>query len=368
MKRCCWCASWLIFLLQVGSGVRSIQAFQLLTPGDGRVAAFRRSSSTCPSRLEARRVKRQSLGSIAEDGIVSTPKKVKKASTSKVKTSTTTGTTTDNKSGQISSDLAKWAASQTENSSDQQGSAPAMEKTSDVVQFAPFENRGALDNKNDRRMRQSDRMIMTNERDEAVRALVDELEEELENKNNLESILGFTKKLIQLESTPLKQLTATTSSTRNYRLAWVGSDAAICHIGTSQHKVPLARLQEIFLILEGKNRLQLYEVISLLGPFPNIRNTLQGSCQVTGSDPFTWNLVYDSMIDGMGKELLAGKEGNVQRVDLQVYFCDTNAIVAVVPPKDGSPRSDPLQFNGEDVLLFVREDDMESKLDAMRVL
>lgn len=332
-------------------------------------------STTYSFRLEARRVKRQSLGSIAEDGIVSTPKKVKKASTSKVKTSTaTTGTATGRSSrGQISSDLAKWAASQIDNPSDQQVSATAAaaadEKTSDVVQFAPFGKRGAVDNKNDRRIRQSDRMMMTKERDAAVQAIVDQLEEELMNKNNLESILGFTKRLIQLESTPLKQLTATTTSNAlNYRLAWVGSDAAICHIGTSQHKVPLARLQEIFLTLEGKNRLQLYEVISVLGPFPNIRNTLQGSCQVTGSDPFNWNLVYDSMIDGMGKELLAGKEGNIQRVDLQVYFCDTKAIVAVVPSKDGSPTSDPLQSNGANVLLFVREDDMESKLDAMRVL
>ena len=33
----------------------------------------------------------------------------------------------------------------------------------------------------------------------------------------------------------------------NYSLAWVGSDEAICHLGTGLHKVPLARLQDIFL-------------------------------------------------------------------------------------------------------------------------
>ncbi|KAI2506064.1 hypothetical protein MHU86_8385 [Fragilaria crotonensis] len=229
--------------------------------------------------LEARRVKRQSLGSIAEDGIVSMPKKVNKASTANKKTL----------GGQVSSDLAKWAASQ--------------ESEDTVVPESTNKKSSKVDA----------------QRDAEVRQIVEELEEELENKNNLENILEFTRKLIQIESTPLKVLTAASSS-RNYRLAWVGSDEAICHIGTSQHKLPLARLQEIFLTLEGRNRVQLYEVISLLGPFPNVRNTLQGSCQVTGMDPFNWKIMYDAMIDGLGNELLANKEGNTQQVDLQVCF------------------------------------------------
>ena len=53
-----------------------------------------------------------------------------------------------------------------------------------------------------------------------------------------------------------------------YRLAWVGSDAAICHVGTSLHKVPLARLQEMYLLL-GYGKWELLEVIRILGPFPN---------------------------------------------------------------------------------------------------
>ena len=303
--------------------------------------------------LGARRVKRQSLGSIAEDGIVSMPKKVNKASTPNNKK--TLG-------GQVSSDLATWAASQ--ESGDAVLSEPTKEKSSTVAGFVPFDQTTAQD----RRGRQSERLQVDAQRDAEVGQIVEELEEELENKNNLENILEFTKKLIQVESTPLKVLTASSSS-RNYRLAWVGSDEAICHIGTGQHKLPLARLQEIFLTLEGRNRVQLYEVISLLGPFPNVRNTLQGSCQVTGMDPFNWKIMYDAMIDGLGNELLANKEGKTQQVDLQVYFCDQNAVVAVIPPKDGkSTRSDPLESNGANVLVFLREDDMDSKLEAMRVL
>lgn len=301
--------------------------------------------------LEARRVKRQSLGSIAEDGIVSMPKKVNKASTPNKKTL----------GGQVSSDLAKWAASQ--ESADSFLSEPTSKKSSKTAGFVPFDQTATQD----RRGRQSERLQVDAQRDAEVRQIVEELEEELENKNNLENILQFTKKLIQVESTPLKVLTAASSS-RNYRLAWVGSDEAICHIGTSQHKLPLARLQEIFLTLEGRNRLQLYEVISLLGPFPNVRNTLQGSCQVTGMDPFNWKIMYDAMIDGLGNELLANKEGKTQQVDLQVYFCDQNAVVAVVPPKDESTQSDPLGSNGAGVLVFLHEEDMDSKLEAMRVL
>ena len=333
------CAYFVVFLCSVQGFQPSPKANHLLTA------------------LEARRVKRQSLGSIAEDGIVSMPKKVNKASSSSRSNKKASG-------GEVSSDLAKWAASQ------ESDEAVIMEPTNDrrssktnVAAFVPFEQQPS-----DRRGRQSERMKIETQRDAEVRQIVEDLEEELENKNNLENILGFTKKLMQIESTPFKVLTGSSSS-RNYRLAWVGSDEAICHIGTSQHKVPLARLQEIFLTLEGRNQIQLYEVISVLGPFPNIRNTLKGSSQVIGMDPFCWKIVYDSMIDGLGKELLADKEGNVQRVDLQVYFCDQNAVVAVVPPKDErNTRSDPLESNGRDVLVFVREDDMDSKLDAMRVL
>jgi hypothetical protein len=73
----------------------------------------------------------------------------------------------------------------------------------------------------------------------------------------------------------------------------VGSEDAISHIGTGLHKVPLARLQEVFLSALGtttskksnknnnnKNRIELSEVIRLLGPFPNVKRTLQLTIQI----------------------------------------------------------------------------------------
>ena len=166
----------------------------------------------------------------------------------------------------------------------------------------------------------------------------------------------------------------------------MGSDEAICHIGTGLHKVPLARLQEVFLSCLGRSRLEILEVIRILGPFPNVKNILQGNTKINkgknGNDGAFGNveniqIVMDSMIDGTGKEILAGKQDNVRKVDLQIYFSDERAIVAVVPPSTSTSSSNgsggtvrqnnPLENNGSNVLVFVREEDLDEKLDSLRV-
>jgi hypothetical protein len=189
----------------------------------------------------------------------------------------------------------------------------------------------------------------------------------------------------------------------DYRLAWVGSDDAICHVGTSIHKVPLARLQEVFLSFPGRNnRVQLQEVIRVIGPFPNVRNNLQGQSKSKIISDNTdnidnnkdtnlqeWTITWDSMIDGTGKELMAGTEKNARIVQLQVHVSSPEVIIAVVPPsslankkidsnsssngptakQQSAPvwRTDPLQDNGRHVLVFVREDDLLDKLESLRV-
>jgi hypothetical protein len=161
----------------------------------------------------------------------------------------------------------------------------------------------------------------------------------------------------------------TTKRRLDYRLAWVGSDAAVSHTGTGLHKVALARLQEVFLSLTGRNRLQYTEVIRILGPFPNVKNTLQGSSSVLSTSAAAdddasnenWKIVWDSMIDGTGKELLAGKAENTQTVLLNVCFCDERVLLATLPGKTI------LDDNGKHVLLFIRELSMDDKLEALRV-
>lgn len=163
----------------------------------------------------------------------------------------------------------------------------------------------------------------------------------------------------------------------SYRLAWVGSDEAICHIGTSLHKVPLARLQEMYVLL-GYNKWELLEVIRILGPFPNVRNTLKGELRLSKlrgdelggrREGVRMEITYNSMIDGAGKEILAGKEDNKKDVNLNVWFANDRAIVCTVP-KDGEEESggsaDPLTGSGEGVLLFVKEDDLDGSLEKLR--
>jgi hypothetical protein len=70
------------------------------------------------------------------------------------------------------------------------------------------------------------------------------------------------------------------------------------------------------------------------------------------------------MIDGTGKELLAGKEENTRLVELQVQYCDETMIVANVP---GTNDEDPLAENGKNILLFIRDENMEEKLETLRV-
>jgi len=164
----------------------------------------------------------------------------------------------------------------------------------------------------------------------------------------------------------------------SYRLAWVGSDTAICHIGTSLHKVPLARLQEMYLLLGYNNRWELLEVIRILGPFPNVRNTLKGEVTVKKNnmsqtrEGVRMEIAYQSMIDGTGKEILAGKDDNVKRVKLDVWFANEQALVCTTVPEDGDDESeggnggDPLSGDGSNILLFVKEEDLDGNLEKLR--
>ena len=268
------------------------------------------------------------------------------------------------------------------------------------------------------RMKQSQRSQLDMEHNAKVQAAVNSLKEVLEgSNNNLPDILEAVQKLLNLSSSSSSSSTATTgarllfqgsSSSRaqrfDYRLAWAGSDDAICHIGTGLHKVPLARLQEIFFSCLNNNsgggsggagrRIELLEVIRILGPFPNVRNTLQGTTKMerimTSTTPVTDNdnddddgnepavvhklmITMDSMIDGTGKEIMAGTDDNVRRVPLHLYVADENVIVAVVPPSNNNNnnnkvlRDDPMEANGANVLVFLKEEKLNEKLDSLRV-
>lgn len=319
--------------------------------------------------LGVKKVKRQSLGSIAEDGMISTTKKLKNKSSGKSNKRRPVG---DN----ISSDLTSWAASKKAGT---ETSAPVAvasvddnnDDDDDVAGFVSFSSMEE-DDDDDRSM--STKKVSTNK---GTEKLVKKLGKILEENNNLEDILGVVKAIMDSSSTSSLKALSTGKRSINYRLAWVGGDDPICHLGTGLHKVPLARLQEVFLRLQGRSDLEMYEVISVLGPFPNVRNTLYGKCKVpkvsgikaasNNDDSFSpWSIEWQSMIDGTGKEILPGNDKRI--VNLDVHYADSSAIVAVMPQEDGKQRIDPLESNGANVLLFVREDEMDEKLEALRVL
>lgn len=319
------------------------------------------------SSLTAKKKKRSVLGEVAASG--GAPPKTTRKPTKRTSTKKSAAG-----EAAVSPALAEWASSSEISSSTVTVSTPQgepdeeEEPTADT--FLPFKQDTK---KSSRRVKQSARKEQDEQREATVARIIDNLNTVLEEqkKSSLEDIINAIRPFLNVETGNLRLVTAGSGSKRyNYRLAWVGSDEALCHIGTGLHKVPLARMQEVFLTFQGKGRIEILEVIRILGPFPNVRNTLQGDSKVKRSsvddDVTEWEIVMDSMIDGTGKEILAGTDENIRRVKLDVYFADPNAILAVVPPEEGV-RDDPLQDNGENALLFIREDELDAKLDMMRV-
>ena len=199
----------------------------------------------------------------------------------------------------------------------------------------------------------------------------------------------------------LKQTTSNSDDEISYRLLWVGSDDTISAFGTGLHKVPLARLQEVFISVSLPNTkskglknksnndnnrfcLTTTEVIRILGPFPNIKNTLQGSCSVSGAPngiAERWDISWNSMIDGTGKELIGSSNDDVRHVPtLNMLYGDEHIIVASIMSSNEGTTSNISGSSGdamphalpptavESILLFVREMEMEDKLTALRVL
>lgn len=334
------------------------------------------------------KVKRGKLASSMEIDAPLSKKQQKRSKVSRKKPSPSRGR--QQQSGNISPALAQWMEQQpTDAPSSEAKEQQAEDDAAEEVQievvveedeptfsaFADVEETPSRSTKKasskNRRKKQTERKAAEKVRDRQIQALVKQLQGivEGESKDLFAAMSTPLQTLLAMESSNLRQLTAG-ARTNDYRLLWVGSDDAICHVGTGLHKVPLARLQEIFITLGGRNAILVQEVIRVLGPFPNVKNVLQGTCssaKASNSDLVDWKLEYESMIDGAGKELLAGKEENARVVDLQVMFSDPSILIAVVPPEEGVARRDPLHDNGKNLLVFVREEDLAEKLEALRV-
>jgi len=118
------------------------------------------------------------------------------------------------------------------------------------------------------------------------------------------------------------------------------------------------------------------EVIRILGPFPNVRNTLLG--QVTqfrkGGDDGSVNagiqIRYDSIVDGIGKEVNAGTEEDKREFNLNILYADEELIIGVVPSESDNSGISGIPGCGKDgtnLLIFLKENELEEKLEEMRV-
>ena len=327
----------------------------------------------------------------------------KKAASSKTKKKKGSSNTPSSKAAVISSDLAKFMETVEEE---------VYFKDDDEVDTSSIENRKKSPSSKKQRQKNQNNVIDV-DRSYQIGKTLTKLTKVLEKRSgNVCDILNVVEELLSIDdqfpslkitsnsNNVLRRLlmngsvgSSSSNDSRNktkqarrtdYRLAWVGSDESICHIGTGLHKVPLARMQEVFMNCIGKNQIEVLEVISLLGPFPNVKNILVGKSKLVNTQNYNieegdggidLQIVMDSMVDGTGKEILAGTEDNIRQVDLRIAFCDERVIVAVVPPPQLSSSNknsndeyrNPLDDDGKHMLLFVKENNLSDKLEALRV-
>jgi len=340
-------------------------------------------------------------------------------------------------SGAVSSSLTEWVKSSTESTPKSPTSAiPYIEERSDSStdpsdSFTSFATPGRNETKkrsakqrNSRRERQASRLVeermLQSEADKAVEKLRklfgddDEKKKKKGEKNNgnsnvnVESVIECVK---TLSSVSEKKDGGASSSFRSilspqnvkgFSLGWAGSDEAICRIGTGLHNVPLARLQEMYLTLDGDGERfdggvsaarvwKIYEVIRIIGPFPNVRNTLRG--EITDISKYrssnrnsgykyegggVVSIAYDSLVDGVGKEVLAGTDANIRKVNVMVLYADESALVFCALPNDENRDNiqgkeylnDTMSLlgpKGENILLFLGVDNVDEKLERLRV-
>lgn len=275
------------------------------------------------------------------------------------------------KKSPVSSDVSQWASSD-----------DPQDDQDPIIEFQPFQNTSKQTNPKRRTLeRLVDSLVDMFDDDFADRK---DATKKKQNKNkqddwDMSILLDRMKQLVTLGGETSNVMTDFQSiflkterfQKTSYRLVWVGSDDVISHIGTGLHKVPLARLQDVFLSLQTsplysqQQMVEVLEVIRVLGPFPNIRNTIQGqiSKPKKKSKSTKITLTYTSVVDGTGKELIANKSSE-RTVPLRLLFADTEAIIATTDDDDQTdPWSDP-----SNLLLFVGEDELDERLEALRVL
>eukprot|EP00617_Octactis_speculum_P021279 CAMPEP_0185745138 /NCGR_PEP_ID=MMETSP1174-20130828/3412_1 /TAXON_ID=35687 /ORGANISM="Dictyocha speculum, Strain CCMP1381" /LENGTH=217 /DNA_ID=CAMNT_0028418949 /DNA_START=93 /DNA_END=746 /DNA_ORIENTATION=- len=144
----------------------------------------------------------------------------------------------------------------------------------------------------------------------------------------------------------------------DWKLLFASSDEAIETVGTGLQKMPLTRLMDIFVSLSRPSSLETSEILRVLGPFPNVRNTLAGSFSCKGG---VINFTYNTMVDGMGNEL-KGPGGELTREIQGKLGHVNNDLMVIFPENKESDTTDQ-----EQILVFKREPDLQAQFRELRV-
>lgn len=149
----------------------------------------------------------------------------------------------------------------------------------------------------------------------------------------------------------------------DWKLAFASSSDALGVVGTGLHNVPLTKMEDLFISIRGNGKktkevpssVEVCEVLRVIGPFPNVRNTLTGAC-VPGRDA-ALTFSYTKMIDGNGGVIQA-KDGGTQRVVRfeGAYVNDKCLVLTAASSREA-----------QDVLVFTREADLDGELKKLRV-
>mmetsp|Transcript_2712 Transcript_2712/g.5820 ORF Transcript_2712/g.5820 Transcript_2712/m.5820 type:complete len:394 (+) Transcript_2712:198-1379(+) len=384
-----------VLLIAVGAGVcapRRVASFGVVPSPTSHTSSTSDSANQSSfTALYGRAIKRGALKDISPGSVTkSSTNKSKKKKSAPTSVASSASTSSASRAGGVSSKLSQWAEVAGADGASNTGSSESVELSSDkdgetagafrekkggndAKKAAAAGGRGRKSRQAERRAEESARAYLVENTVDDLLDIFDPLDEEGKSKKQRKVEYDMTYVLDKIQTlidnpnpnTGLRVLTAG-QKLRDYRMVWAGSDDAICHLGTGLHNVPLARLEEIFLTL-GKKRIEVKEVIRILGPFPNVRNTLKGDATIPKNAGSRLHVEYDSMIDGTGKQIQAGSQDNARALDLDILFADESAIVCAIPRQDGEEEGNAMGENGYKVLFFSAEEAMNVKLEMLRV-
>jgi len=136
----------------------------------------------------------------------------------------------------------------------------------------------------------------------------------------------------------------------DWKLLWAKSDEGLGELGTGLWRVPLARLEDIFVSFDSGNRVRTTEIIRVIGPFPNVKNSMRGTWT---SKKGRLEMTYTKVVEGLGKELT----GNKRSVEVRVASASDSFLVL-----------EAAAVGAKEWLVFQRTRDLAGDLRAMRVV